>query len=187
MRADDLLPDILADRDADLYAFELERLGHRTGREDALLVERTVIRQLALQRAAKHPTAIGENERVVVQPAFSDDRADQHCRPGLGRRVDEPVQRIRASGGRTPASAPDLRAGSRSAAARGTSAGPRLSPCGASRASPRHCPRGRQRAGSSGQRRCSSGRPCWRFSGQAGFGNLYARRCRSLKPSRRWG
>ena len=91
MRADDLLPDVLADRHADLHALELDRLGHRPRREDALLVERAVIGKLALQCSADHPSAVREDQRIVGRAALADDRADEDCRARLDRRCDQLV------------------------------------------------------------------------------------------------
>ncbi len=91
MGADDVLPDVLADRHADLHALELDRLGQRTRREDALLVERAVVRQLALERPAEHPAAVGEDHRVISEAALRHRSADQDRRPRLGRRGNELV------------------------------------------------------------------------------------------------
>ena len=113
--------------------------------------------------------------RVVVEPALGDDRADQHRRPRLGGRVDQPVGAFVRRAGRTRASAPDPRADSRSAAAPGTAAGRRPS---ALRAHLEH------RRGIAvevadalvhlGKGDASGGRSCRRFSDAAGFGNLCA-------------
>ena len=70
---------------------ELDRLGQRAGREDALLVEGAVIGQLVLEGAAEDLAAVGEEHGVEDLAALVDDRADQHRRPGLDRRLDQLV------------------------------------------------------------------------------------------------
>ena len=66
MRADHFLPDVLADRNTQFHALELDRLGHGSGREDPLLVEGPVVGELALQRAADDLPSVGEDEGVIV-------------------------------------------------------------------------------------------------------------------------
>ncbi len=92
--ADRFLPDVLADRQAELDAAELDRLRHGPGREHALLVEGAVVGELALEGSGDHSAALGEQQRVIVEPAFVDDGADEHRRAGGVGRVDQPLGRL---------------------------------------------------------------------------------------------
>ncbi len=94
MRTDDLLPNVLADRHTDLHAHELNRLGHRARRKDALFIKGAVIGQLVLQSSRKHAPAVRKDHRIVGRSGFTDDRSDEDRRSRLNRRRDQLVRAL---------------------------------------------------------------------------------------------
>ena len=83
-------PGILADRQAEPHAAEVDRAGHRSRREHALLVEHAVVRQVDLETDGLDAAA-GEQRIGIVELAVLDPgRADEHRRAavaGLARQT----------------------------------------------------------------------------------------------------
>ena len=78
-----LLPDVLADRHADLDAAEVDRARQRPGVEHALLVEHAVVRQIDLVAHRRDAAAVDQRHRVVDLVLVRPDAADDHRRPRL--------------------------------------------------------------------------------------------------------
>ena len=74
-------PDVLADRDADPHAAEIDRAGHRPRREHALLVEHAVVRQIDLEAHGRDRAAVEQAIGVVELAVLDPRRADQHAGP----------------------------------------------------------------------------------------------------------
>jgi hypothetical protein len=82
-----LAPDVLADRHAELDAAEIDRLGARTRREDALLVEHAVIGQVVLVAHALDAAAIKQSDRVIDERSVAPGKADEDRRAAVSRVV----------------------------------------------------------------------------------------------------
>ena len=78
-----LLPDVLADRHADLDTAEIDRPRQRTGVEHALLVEHAIVRQIDLVAHRRDAAAVDQRHRVVDLVLVRPHTANDHRRPGL--------------------------------------------------------------------------------------------------------
>ena len=70
-------PDVLADRHANLDAAELDGLGHRSRREDALLVEDPVVGEVVLE-AGRETAVVDDDGCVVDRPLVPPRRGHDH-------------------------------------------------------------------------------------------------------------
>ena len=73
-------PDVLADRQAEAHAAEIDRPRHRPGGEDALLVEHAVVGQVVLIALGGDGSAVEQQDRVVELAPVPPRRRDQHRR-----------------------------------------------------------------------------------------------------------
>ena len=92
----ELAPDVLADRDAEPDAAEIDRTRHvGTGLEHPLLVELAIVRQVDLVALGEHLAAIGDDDGIVGAALALERRADDDARPAVGgvgdSRVDRPL------------------------------------------------------------------------------------------------
>ena len=78
-------PDILADRHADADAPEDDRPGHRAGREDALVVEHAVVRQVDLVALADDLAFVEGDDGVVELAVLAPRRGDEQRRAAVAR------------------------------------------------------------------------------------------------------
>ena len=145
------LPDVLADRQADLCPPSSISAGPRAALEVALLVEDAVVGQVDLAVDRLHG-AVGEHRERVVDVVLALGEADERDDPLASRRRRGRAPRARRAGSAPSAAGPP--AGSRSAPARGTArAGRRRARAGRSRRGSRaRCRRCRRRPRSSGER-----------------------------------
>ena len=77
------LPDVLADRDTQAQAAEVDRFGEGPGHEHTLLIEDAVVREVMLE--SKRCLPVGDEGRGVVNtgsgaPRKRDHQADAACR-----------------------------------------------------------------------------------------------------------
>ena len=77
-------PDVLADRHTDADAFDRHRPRGRPAREQALLVEHAVIRQIALVAERGDPPAVEQRASVKELALVDPGGADQHRGPAIG-------------------------------------------------------------------------------------------------------
>ena len=98
----ELAPDVLADRNAEPHAAEIDRPRHvRTGLEDALLVELAIVRQIDLVALGDDLAAIGDDDGIVGAALALQRRADDDARAavgGIGGKVLRPPARRRQEG-----------------------------------------------------------------------------------------
>ena len=85
-------PDVLADRKAEADAAEIHRPGQRPGRENALLVEDAVIRQVDLE-AHRDRAAVEQRIGVVELALLPPGQPDEHAGPAIGRLAGEALER----------------------------------------------------------------------------------------------
>ncbi len=83
--ADVLGPDVLADRHTEAYAPEMDRRRHGACREDALLIEHAVIRQVVLVAHRLDTARVQERHRVVDERRLAPGQPHQDGRPAVGR------------------------------------------------------------------------------------------------------
>ena len=79
------IPDVLADRDADADAANVEGSRHLAAGENARLVEDRIVRQVDLEAMALDLALVEMEDRVVELAALDPGGADQHCRAAIGR------------------------------------------------------------------------------------------------------
>ena len=78
-------PDVLADRHADAHALDHQRPRHRTGREDALVVEHAVVRQVDLVALADDLAFVEADDGVVELAVLAPRRGDEQGRAAVLR------------------------------------------------------------------------------------------------------
>ena len=76
-------PDVLADRHADAHALDHQRPRHRARREDALVVEHAVVRQVDLVALADDLAFVEADDGVVELAVLAPRRGDEQRRPAV--------------------------------------------------------------------------------------------------------
>ena len=75
------VPDVLANRHADAYTTDFDRVRQRPRIKDPLLIEHAVVRQLDLEAHGADLAPLKQDDRVVDLAVFGPDRAHQNSRP----------------------------------------------------------------------------------------------------------
>ena len=127
-------PDVLADRHADAHALDHQRPRHRTGREDALVVEHAVVRQVDLVALADDLAFVEADDGVVELAVLAPRRGDEQRRAAVLACRRATPRPPRGSASRTTASAPGPRGNIRRGPARPSAPGRRPASLASARA-----------------------------------------------------
>ena len=90
-------PHVLADRHADAHALEDQRPRHRARREDALVVEHAVVRQVDLVALADDLALVEADDGVVQLVVLAPRRGDEQRRPAVPRVGAQRLDRLVAA------------------------------------------------------------------------------------------
>ena len=90
-------PHVLADRHADAHAVEHQRPGHRARREDALVVEHAVVRQVDLVALADDLALVEADDGVVELAVLMPRRGDEQRRSAVARVGAQRLDRLVAA------------------------------------------------------------------------------------------